>query len=168
MMLIDGFQAEGITRLIQDSVFMMPHLGVLSTVYPEAAYEVFEKDCLVRLGTCVAPRTKEERKMAIGEELLEVKLGTGEGDLKTASVAYGEVKLLPLKVGESVSAMMTPHKDCDIGSGYGQAHKCTVEGGEAGLIIDCRGRPSWASLSENAEERRKTLTKWFDSVGMYS
>ena len=30
LMLIDGFLPEGITRLIQDSVFMMPHLGVAS------------------------------------------------------------------------------------------------------------------------------------------
>ena len=31
-MLIDAFQPEGITRLAVDSIFMMPHLGVLSTV----------------------------------------------------------------------------------------------------------------------------------------
>ncbi|UCE97007.1 MAG: glutamate mutase L, partial [Candidatus Bathyarchaeota archaeon] len=50
MMLMDGFQPEGVTRLAQDSVFMMPHLGVLSTVHPKAAIEIFEKDCLVKMG----------------------------------------------------------------------------------------------------------------------
>jgi hypothetical protein len=39
LLLIDGFQPEGMTKLAQDSVFMMPHLGVLSTVQPEAAME---------------------------------------------------------------------------------------------------------------------------------
>ncbi len=55
LMMIDAFQVEGVTELAVDSIFMMPHLGVLSTIHPAAATEVFEKDCLVRLGTCVAP-----------------------------------------------------------------------------------------------------------------
>ena len=41
LILIDAFQPEGITRLFQDSVFMMPHLGILSTVYEEAAWNIF-------------------------------------------------------------------------------------------------------------------------------
>ncbi|MEM2942651.1 MAG: glutamate mutase L [Candidatus Bathyarchaeia archaeon] len=42
LILIDGFQVEGVTRLFQDSVFMIPHLGILSTVHPKAALEIFE------------------------------------------------------------------------------------------------------------------------------
>jgi hypothetical protein len=29
-------------------------LGVLAEVHPQAAVEVFEKDCLIYLGTCIA------------------------------------------------------------------------------------------------------------------
>ena len=54
LMMIDAFQPEGITRIAVDSIFMMPHLGVLSTVNEQAATEVFEKDCLIYLGVCVA------------------------------------------------------------------------------------------------------------------
>ena len=50
-MLVDAFQPEGITTLAKDSIFMMPHLGVLSQVHAEAAVQVFERDCLVYLGT---------------------------------------------------------------------------------------------------------------------
>jgi predicted ArsR family transcriptional regulator len=32
------------------------HLGVLAEVHPQAALEVFEKDCLIYLGTCVAAK----------------------------------------------------------------------------------------------------------------
>ncbi|MEM7230344.1 MAG: glutamate mutase L, partial [Planctomycetota bacterium] len=56
MMLIDAFEPEGFTRLAKDSIFMMPHLGVLADVHPAAAVEVFERDCLIELGTCVAPK----------------------------------------------------------------------------------------------------------------
>jgi hypothetical protein len=54
-MMIDSFLPEGVTRLAVDSIFMMPQLGVLTEVQPKAATEVFEKDCLIHLGTCVAP-----------------------------------------------------------------------------------------------------------------
>ena len=64
MMLIDSFLPEGITTLTVDSIFMMPQLGVLAAVHPEAATQVFERDCLIYLGDCIAPlgRVKEGQK----------------------------------------------------------------------------------------------------------
>ncbi|MDH7568456.1 MAG: glycosyltransferase, partial [Armatimonadota bacterium] len=41
-------------RLAVDSIFMMPQLGVLSQVHPQAAEQVFFRDCLIPLGTCIA------------------------------------------------------------------------------------------------------------------
>ena len=55
-MMIDAFEPEGFTELAKDSIFMMPHLGVLAQVHPQAALEVFERDCLIYLGTCVAAK----------------------------------------------------------------------------------------------------------------
>ena len=52
-MLIDAFQPQGVTGLAVDSIFMMPHLGVLASVDEKAATDVFERDCLILLGTCV-------------------------------------------------------------------------------------------------------------------
>ena len=54
-MMIDSFAPEGITDIAVDSIFMTPHLGVFSSVHEAAASEVFERDCLIYLGTCVAP-----------------------------------------------------------------------------------------------------------------
>ena len=72
LILTDSFEPEGVTRLFQDSVFMMPHLGVLSTVYPEIAWQIFDKDCLVRLGTVIAPIGRT----GVGEPVMNVKLET--------------------------------------------------------------------------------------------
>src|SRR5207248_3979710 len=55
LMMLDAYQPEGVTLLTVDSIFMMPQLGILSTVLPEAATQVFDRDCLIRLGTVVAP-----------------------------------------------------------------------------------------------------------------
>ena len=47
----------------------------------------------------------------------------------------------------------------------GQKIKTRIEGGVAGLIIDCRGRP--LNLPEKKEERVAKLLKWFASLDMY-
>ena len=54
-MMIDAYEPLGITELAVDSIFMMPHLGVFSTVHPEAAAEIFLRDCIIPLGTVIAP-----------------------------------------------------------------------------------------------------------------
>jgi uncharacterized protein (TIGR01319 family) len=162
MMLIDGFQPEGITRLVQDSVFMMPHLGVLSTVHPKAALEIFEKDCLVRLGTCIAPRGLPEKE---GEELVRVELTMPDGTARTESLHLGEVVRIPLPVGQTAQAKITPNKAANVGAGPGQPVTATVEGGVAGIIVDGRGRPM--ALPSNRTEMKRLLLKWFRALDMY-
>src|SRR4030095_11668115 len=55
MLLLDGFYPEGVTKLAVDSIFMMPQLGVLASLHPRAALEVFHADCLIHLGASVTP-----------------------------------------------------------------------------------------------------------------
>ena len=54
-MLIDAFQPVGMTHLAVDSIFMMPQLGVLAQADRKAAMDVFERDCLIPLGSTAAP-----------------------------------------------------------------------------------------------------------------
>jgi hypothetical protein len=161
LLLMDGFQPEGVTRLVQDSVFMMPHLGVLSTVHPKAAMEIFDKDCLVRLGTCIAPRGVPEK----GEHMLDVELNMPDGNVRTESLSLGDLIRIPLPVGESIDVKITPHKDCDIGAGNGRELIANVEGGEAGIIIDTRGRP--LVLPQDRDAMKKTLLTWFMNLDVY-
>ena len=53
--LIDACRPVGVTELAVDSVFVLPHLGVLRQVDEEAAAAVLAHDAIVILGTCVAP-----------------------------------------------------------------------------------------------------------------
>ena len=138
MMMIDAFQVEGITELAVDSIFMMPHLGVLSTVHPAAATEVFEKDCLIRLGTCVAPVGKPPRRQ--GAPMLTVALTFADGTTKTEHLVEGGLRLLPLAADESVEATLIPSRRCDVGGGPGQQVVVRLRGGECGLAFDTRGR----------------------------
>jgi uncharacterized protein (TIGR01319 family) len=161
LMLIDGFQPEGVTKIAQDSVFMMPHLGVLSTVHPKAAIEIFEKDCLVRVGTCIAPRAVGKE----GEELMHVTGKMPDGSTLTEHVKFGSIKKIPLKEGEKAELEITPFRGADIGRGAGKKRKVTVEGGVVGIILDARGRP--IALPNDENERKRKLIEWFKALDAY-
>jgi len=64
LMMLDGLQPEGIVRLAVDSMRMLPQLGILATVNPEAAAAFFDRGCLIRLGTAVCPTGRTSGSMA--------------------------------------------------------------------------------------------------------
>jgi uncharacterized protein (TIGR01319 family) len=162
LILMDAWEPEGITKIVQDSVFMMPHLGVLSTVHPEASMEIFEKDCLVRLGTCIAPRGIPEQET---EPIMEVEMAMPDGSNRAETLMLGDIIRVPLEIGEVARVKVAPHKQCDIGQGPGEAVEAEVEGGVAGALLDGRGRP--IQLPEERMEMRRLLLKWFRAVDMY-
>jgi uncharacterized protein (TIGR01319 family) len=160
MLLIDSFLPEGVTRLAVDSIFMMPQLGVLAEVHPEAATEVFEKDCLIWLGTCVAPRGAGKD----GRTVLTAELRRA-GARDTHELVLGEVKLLPLGLGETVEARLTPAKGFDLGAGPGRSIEQELHGGVVGLVLDARGRP--IRIDPADPNRVQIVRKWADAFEAY-
>jgi uncharacterized protein (TIGR01319 family) len=147
LMMIDGFGLQGITQLAVDSIFMLPHLGVFASVHPQAAQEIFTRDCLVHVGVSVvprySPRLKEGTKLAQiffdGEPCGEVK--AGEVSVH-ASVAHrsGTLRVEPI------------HAQTDVGAGPGQVCEQRVQGGECGVILDGRNRPFHAESFSVAKQ----------------
>ncbi|MCP4628137.1 MAG: methylaspartate mutase, partial [bacterium] len=120
MMMIDAFVPEGITRLAVDSIFMMPQLGVLATVHKQAATEVFNKDCLIHLGCCVAPVGQLKKP----GPLMDYKITLPDGNVESGTLQLGELKLIKLGLGDDglplkAKAELTPVKNIDIGAGKG-------------------------------------------------
>ena len=140
---------------------MMPHLGVLSTVHKDAAWSVFDKDCLVRLGTCVAPAGTAE----FGEPVMKVEMTMPGGESIVEELSLGEIKLISLSEREEAKAIITPAKDFDMGEGPGKPVEKTIIGGVAGVLLDARGRPTY--LPEDDGERRELLLKWFRALDLY-
>jgi hypothetical protein len=161
LILTDAFQPEGVVKLFQDSVFMMPHLGVLSTVDSKAAWQIFDKDCLVHLGTVVAPKGQSRE----GSEVMAVKLEMPDGSTIRENLRFGEIKRIPLGVGEVAKMEVEPNRDMNIGSGPGRSLNATVNGGEAGLILDARGRP--IIIPDDSEERKRKLVDWNRVLMLY-
>jgi hypothetical protein len=161
-MLIDSFLPEGVTMLAVDSIFMMPQLGVLSDVLPQAATEVFDKDCLIRLGTCVAP-SGVLRKTDI---LAVLAMEWTNGKKEEHPIRQGTMAVLPLGVGECVKAVITPARGLDVGAGPGSVWTGQLEGGVVGLLLDGRGRQPFGLPTDDATRVRK-LQEWSRALDTY-
>jgi len=162
LMLLDSFQPEGVTQLAVDSIFMMPHLGVLSVVYPEIAAEVFDKDCLVRLGTAISP----VGPVRPGNPMATVKITFSNGETKEEKVIGGQIKVIPFGVGEVATCRIQPQGgNIDVGAGKGRSFEAELHGGLVGIVLDGRGRP--ILIPEDPGERIKTLTSWIETMNVY-
>ncbi len=161
MMLLDAFQPEGFCQLAVDSIFMMPHLGVLASTHPDIAAEVFDKDCLVRLGTCVAPNGTTRD----GRPALRVKVTLPGGEVVEEVVNFGDIKRIPLAVGEKATVEAEPVSPLDMGEGKGKKVTAEVHGGLVGIILDCRGRP--LELPSDDRKRSEKLLAWIEAMDLY-
>jgi len=164
--LIDGFGVEGVTKLFQDSVFMIPHLGVLSTVHREAALDIFEKDCLIRLGTCLAFSGKLTAN-DYGKDVASLKINLPDGEVLNKQIEYGTIHKIELEEGKTADIEGRVSSPFSLSSKGGNERRfnITVEGGVVGVLIDARGRP--VDLPEDDDARRMKLREWFNNLEAY-
>ena len=167
-MLIDAFQPEGITQLAVDSIFMMPQLGVLANIDQKelaesarkAALEVFNKDCLIRLGTCIAPVGNAKP----GALMLTAELIMPDGSNLQVELHQGQLLSIPADY-EVIKAALRPAKGLDIGAGKSEEINTKIYGGVVGLVFDGRGRPF--NLPVEKDKRIKDLTTWSNAMNEY-
>jgi uncharacterized protein (TIGR01319 family) len=164
MMLIDAFLPEGFTELAVDSIFMMPQLGVLSKVNEKAATDVFVRDCLIHLGTCVAPVVGAK----MDEPVADVEIAFSDGRTEAVEMRFGSLKSIPLPWSEKPNATVrvVPHGKADFGAGPGRTVEKKVTGGLSGLILDGRGRRPF-QLPEDDATRVEKLQEWQKALDCY-
>ena len=161
LMMVDAYEPLGFTMLSVDSIFMMPHLGVLSTINEKAATDVFVRDCMIYLGTCVAPIGQGKD----GETCVEYAITFSDGRIVKDRLLFGNLKHHPLELGAKAAITIHPAKSVDAGAGPGASVTRDVQGGVVGLLLDCRGRP--LQLPAEPSARVAALKKWFDAVDLY-
>lgn len=161
MMLIDAYQPLGLTQFAVDSIFMMPHLGVLSQVNERAATEVFLKDCLIPLGSCLAA----EGSGNPDEPCFAFTLHFAGGREERGALRFGELLRLELPQGAEADLEADPSRGVDLGAGKGRPVTVKAKGGVVGLILDARGRP--LGLPQDPSERAARLRAWAKAVDLY-
>ena len=153
-MMVDAYEPLGVTRLAVDSIFMMPHLGVFASVHPQAASEVFMKDCIVELGTVIAPKIRRATSGVLASVYLDNK--------KIGKVVVGELERFEFPLGEQAQLRIEPVSGVDVGAGYGKPISKTISGGHAGIIFDGRGRP--LSFLDTAAARVEQIQSWYQGM----
>jgi len=138
MMMLDGFELQGVTQIAVDSIFMLPHLGVLAAVHPQAAKEIFLHDCLVNVAHAIVPVWRP-RAVSNREVLLATVSLAGCG---TWQLFSGRLQAVFEAAGVSGELVVVPaDRGIDVGAGPGGTLRREVKIGECGLILDGRGRP---------------------------
>lgn len=155
LMMLDAYEPEGITMMTVDSIFMMPHLGVLSEHLYEAAKQVFEFDCIVKCGHCIAPVGTFKQ----GDFAVKI-----SGDGVNETVMPGQLKVIPCGRHEFKTLTIEPSRGVDIGAGKGKPRTEKLEGGTVGIIIDARGRP--LVLDADEDKRIAKNREWLEALGL--
>jgi uncharacterized protein (TIGR01319 family) len=160
-MLIDAFEPEGFTTLAKDSIFMMPHLGVLASVHPTAAMQVFERDCLILLGTCISAKGQGKA----GKPCFSYRIAPLAGPATSGELHVGDLRLVRLGEGQTAEVEITPDRHFDVGGGPGKSVKRTVRDGTVGIVLDARGRP--LELPDDRAHCRELTSKWVQALELY-
>ena len=155
--LVDSFLPEGITQIAVDSIFMMPQLGVLAAVHEKAAIEVFNKDCLIRLGSCIAPSGNPDGDKILLEYSLIIDGKKIEGELKKGELVLikADYKEFPLTIKCRNNVLINDKVE----------YSGKINGGEVGIMLDGRGRPF--KLSQNTKNRIELIKSWSKASNEY-
>lgn len=165
-MMMDAYLPEGHTILAVDSIFMMPHLGVLSTVNKTAAEEVFDRDCMIYLGSTISAAGNSRQGWKSNTKAFSYEITLPDGKVLSGDIAYGSMKLIPeLKVGERARFKGNPERDFDLGAGKGKIAEYEIWGGVVGVVLDGRGRP--LNLPVGKSDRVAKLSEWAKELGAF-
>jgi hypothetical protein len=191
LILLDALEptGEGVGsfELALDSTLLLPAIGALAPIAPGAAAYVFDRDCLLWLGTCIVPlgmpsgAARESRRNGKGTTAattangaplaveVTVEYAGGAGNLKI-EVPYGGIEVIPLRPEQRASLTVRPGPGFRIGAGEpGKLVQTSpgeeVKGGLIGLIVDARGRP--LRVADEETPRIVQLLEWGRALRAY-
>jgi len=173
MILLNSIRTGGSSRLFVDSVFMLPHLGILSDTQPEVAMGVLDADCLIPLGTAIQPKVGQSRRSLLSRATAArggsatMRLSTDSGGSAEIVVGGDDLGVLPLAPGLTGEATILPHGDQDFGGGPGVSVTIAVSGGEIGVMLDNRVDLYAGELAWPDAQRAGLVRRWLTSLGAW-
>jgi hypothetical protein len=80
----EALQPSGITKIYSDKKSKSPHLGILSSIEPDAAYDLYVNSCLEETGTIISPLGNFKKNTGVIEVM-------NQTTKSTFSVSAGEI-----------------------------------------------------------------------------
>ena len=153
MLLLDALQPNGFTRLEVDPDALIPALGAMARFSPQAVVQLIDRRGLDLLGACISlsGEPKPDKPAA------KVRITLPSGEIVRAVVPGGQLWRYPLGVGVRARVEVKALGRLKIGGKSGTRGE--VIGGEAGLIVDARGRP--LPLAADVKQLAAQLTAWY-------
>jgi MutL-like protein len=179
LILLDALQptAEGLgsVELAIDSTLLIPALGNLARHHLAAAAYIFDRDCLVWLGTAIVVQGEPPEPTAAARRGLDaarlptavtVTVERQQGGSETVEVPYGSIQVIPLRPDQRAALTVKPGPGFNVGGGEpGKPLKTQpgqeVKGGLVGLIVDARGRPLYPPMGVDT---RSTVRRWWSAL----
>ncbi len=163
----DGRNPSGLVDLYLDRSCLIPSIGAMATLNPDAAACVLLRDGLMHLGPCLVPLGR----FKAGARALQVEIEYADGVTHGAEVRWGQVEIVAFRFGQEAHLTVNPSRGVFVGHGRPGEQLTTREGemirsGALGLIIDARGRP--LPLPEDEELRRSTVRGWLEQINAYT
>jgi hypothetical protein len=171
LLMLDALQptAEslGSVELAVDTTMLVAPIGNLARHHPAAAAYIFDRDCLVWLGSTIVLHGRPPESSAGG---VTVTVERQQGGTETVEVPYGSIQVVPLRPDQRAALTVKPTTGLWVGTAEpGKTLKTQpgqeVKGGLVGLMIDARGRP--LHLPTDPDARRSTVRRWwaaFDAI----
>jgi len=153
LLLLDAIQPVGVTELWQDPVGLIPAMGALAYLKPEAVVQMVDEGDLIRIGSVACMEGMVRR---IGRGGMRVAIRLGDGQVVRRSIAAGTIWAYPLPPGQTAAVDISVTRGLSI-AGRGRI-RLQMTGGVAGLIFDARGRP--LPLPRDADVRARLYPRW--------
>ncbi len=132
--LIDAFEPVGLTYLMVDTNFMLPHLGIFSKLDVEAAIHIASSECLLTLGTVIAPTGYGVE----GTKALMIRFSNSSGFTNEIVGLWGELICYQPDEFEALDIEITVFGTAKWSQ---KKQSRNVDIGICGFYIDLRGRP---------------------------
>jgi hypothetical protein len=131
-------------------------LGQATIAFPDQVVQLLGSNAFRHLATIIAPVGSARS----GTPVLRMNISHENGEETSLEVRQGELRRIPITVGQQARVQLTPLQQFDIGMGSpGRGGSLRLTGSALGIVIDARGRP--LLLPDNPAERRQKLTGWF-------
>ena len=106
-------------------------------------------------------------RIKAGKVCLEIEGELPDGSPLHQKFSAGDSAAFPFPAGDkNAKLVLKPSRGFNVGAGPGKALEAEVEGGTAGIVVDCRGRRPFV-IPEDAADRVTWLKSWTEALDAY-